>query len=88
LLVLAVALVAAAGYALKLRCEGFGCTGVGVLWVAWAIAYLFVLALSLAVRAALPAGSPVRGLMSAGSLGLVVLGLLLLAYWQFRNASA
>jgi hypothetical protein len=32
-------LAAAAIYVLRLRCESFGCIGVGVAWFAWAMAY-------------------------------------------------
>jgi hypothetical protein len=88
LLVIVAALLVTAGYALQLRCEGFGCSGIGILWVAWAVVYLVALALCLTVRTALPAGSFIRRLISFASLGLVILGLVLLAYWQVKNAAA
>jgi len=34
----------------RLRCEGFGCMGVGVAWFAWVIAYVFVLGVGLLTR--------------------------------------
>jgi len=88
LLVLVAALLASAAYALQLRCEGFACTGVGILWLAWAVVYFVVVTLCLAVRKTLPAGSVSRRLVSLGTLGLLILGLVLLGYWQFRNAAA
>lgn len=52
------ALLATAAAIWRLRCEGFGCMGVGVAWFAWGIAFGVVLVLGLFARhkAALLAG--------------------------------
>jgi hypothetical protein len=44
------ALVAAAVGNTQLRCESFGCMGIGVAWFAWAFAYGLVLALGVFMR--------------------------------------
>jgi hypothetical protein len=44
------ALVAAAVGNTQLRCEGFGCMGIGVAWFAWAFAYCLVLGLGVFIR--------------------------------------
>lgn len=66
---------------LRLRCEGFGCMGVGIYWFAWAGLYgiagvLGLWARSYAVRAGVTAGWMRLALWTQG-LG----GLGLLAYW-------
>ena len=35
-LLLVAVVLGGAGYAWSLRCEGFGCTGVGIVWGMWA----------------------------------------------------
>lgn len=37
-LLLTAALAGGAVYAWRLRCEGFGCVGVGIVWFIWAVA--------------------------------------------------
>lgn len=37
---LALATLAGALYAWRIRCEGFGCNGLGIVWMAWALALL------------------------------------------------
>ena len=43
---LAVAALGTAVHVWRLRCEGFGCTGIGILWAAW-LAFIFSPALVL-----------------------------------------
>ena len=44
------ALVAAAASIWRLRCEGFGCMGIGVAWFAWIVAFFAVLVVGLFAR--------------------------------------
>ena len=84
LLVLVAVLAMLARYTWQLRCESFGCTFVGVIWVAlaglWAALLLAGLVLAAAQRR--------RGLgtqASAWALGLLVaLGVGHLLYWQLH----
>ena len=78
------ALLGAAVMALRLRCEGFGCTGLGVVWVAWAAGLVPVLALGLGLRAALPPESGWRRAVTGGLLGLMVAVKVLLLLWWAR----
>jgi hypothetical protein len=81
------ALVASAIYAFRLRCEGFGCTGVGIVWVAWVFAYAPVLAIGAVLRSVLPGDTSVRTIVSTGLLALVALGAALACYWLLHNAA-
>ena len=44
------ALVAAAVGIWRLRCEGFGCMGIGVAWFAWVVSFFVVLGVGLFAR--------------------------------------
>ncbi|MGE4049434.1 MAG: hypothetical protein AB7F38_00075 [Piscinibacter sp.] len=46
-----VALVAGAAFIWRLRCEGFGCVGIGVAWFAWVVGFFAVLGIGLFARA-------------------------------------
>ena len=69
-------------YAWRLRCEGFGCIGVGIVWAAWA-AVLF--APALALGAFLAAKSGPRGVLARltrWALGMqLALGAVLAVTW-------
>lgn len=70
---------------LRLRCEGFGCMGVGVYWFAWACGYGLAGLLGLFTRASRPHAGRMAGLVR-GALWLQGLaGLGLLAYWQWPH---
>lgn len=84
---LVLALAAAAGYAFQLRCEGFGCTGVGILWFAWAALFVPVLAFGIVLRANLPPGMVLRAAVSAGVFLMAAMVAVLLGYWQFHAAA-
>ena len=78
-------LLAAAVGAWRLRCEGFGCMGVGVAWFAWVCAFAVVLAIGIWARARVAAGSGLgRACMAAWWLQLS-LGLGLMLAWATRN---
>ncbi len=83
--VLALALAAAAIW--RLRCEGFGCVGIGVAWLAWAAAFVVVLVGGLVLRS-----WPSRGKSGAVAINgaLVVQGILALvaiAAWLAKSAA-
>lgn len=70
-------------------CEGFGCLGIGILWMAWAGAYVAWLLLGFIVQARKkrkpddPRGSSplVRRLL----VGQILLGVALLLYWGLHT---
>lgn len=80
------ALIAAAVSIWRLRCEGFGCMGVGVAWFAWVVAFFGVLGLGLVARST-AASAP--GLARASRLAWwaqVAVGVAALVIWLFKNA--
>lgn len=83
---LAAAVAAGALWAWRLRCEGYGCVGVGIVWMAWA-ALLFAPVLLLGLVLALKRGP--RGRLARATRGLlgaqVALGLGLLAWWALQR---
>jgi len=84
-LVCVAALLAAAAGAWRLRCEGFGCMGIGVAWFAWAVAFCVVLGMGwLARRLLAPAGGLARVCSGAWWLQLAA-GAALLAVWASRS---
>ena len=66
-------------------CEGFGCIGLGIAWMAWAVAYAALLALGLGLWRRPDAG--LRRLRNAALVSQLVAGLGLLAYWLVQRAS-
>ncbi|MCH8180930.1 MAG: hypothetical protein IIA02_14255 [Proteobacteria bacterium] len=78
LLLCATALAAVAS--LRIRCEGFGCMGVGVLWLAWTGLYLLTFVVGLLALLRRPPGSA-RGPILWPLLGQGLGGLVLAAYW-------
>ena len=85
--VLATVVLGGALYTWRLRCEGFGCAGVGILWAAWA-AFLFAPALVLGVYLAAKSGE--RNVLAASTrwvLGAQVLfGAALGIFWLVLHA--
>jgi hypothetical protein len=82
----ALALAAAAVYVLRLRCESFGCIGVGVAWFAWAMAYGAWLVGGLVLQSF---ARSVPGLTRRVGLVLIALSLLgaaLVARWAWVSA--
>ena len=83
--VLALALAGAAIW--RLRCEGFGCMGVGVAWVAWAVAFAVVLFLGLALHSR-PSLSKSSAIATKGALVVqAILALVAIAAWLAKNAA-
>lgn len=65
-------------------CEGFGCIGQGIAWMAWAVAYAALLALGLGLWRRPDAG--LRRLRNGALVSQLVAGLGLLAYWLVQRA--
>ncbi len=80
-----VALLVSAAAIFRTYCEGFGCIGIGILWMAWAGAYVAWLLLGVVAQAR--ARQKARGTALAGRLfgGQVVVGAALLAYWALQR---
>lgn len=76
----------AALFAWRLRCEGFGCLGVGIVWMTWAVLALVCLVLGLSVQGALktslPAGAQGLLRLTLWAEGVLAAGLLIYAVFQ------
>lgn len=70
----------------RLRCEGFGCIGVGVAWLAWVVAFFPVLAIGAALRLRSSPGARLRTLTRLAVWAQLALGLILLGIWVCKNA--
>ena len=81
------ALVAAAVAIWRLRCEGFGCMGVGVAWFAWVVAFFVVLVVGLFARNKAGPVAGLAGLTRATWWLQVIAGLLAVAVWLFKSAA-
>lgn len=80
-------LLASAAGIWRLRCEGFGCMGIGVAWFAWVASFLVVLGLGLFARSkAAPVASLARATRFAWWFQLAV-GALAVAAWLSRRAA-
>ncbi|WP_295006831.1 hypothetical protein [uncultured Dechloromonas sp.] len=71
----------------RIRCEGFGCVGVGLAWVAWSCVFALWLAVGLlALRST--KGRP--GMLRIGRYSIaaqLAVGLVALGYWAIRNTA-
>lgn len=81
------ALAAAAIFIWRLRCESFGCMGVGVAWFAWSGAFFPVLAIGCVLRSRSSPGAGVLKVIRAVVWVQVALGAALLAIWAGTNAA-
>jgi hypothetical protein len=71
----------------RIRCEGFGCIGVGVAWFAWTGAFLAWLAFGL-IASRLAKGHAGKQPLACISIAVQLLvGLVPLGYWVVRNAA-
>lgn len=71
----------------RLRCESFGCMGVGVAWFAWVVAFFPILGIGATLRSRSSLG---RRLLTVTRVALWVqaaLGITLLALWVSKNAA-
>ena len=71
----------------RLRCEGFGCMGIGIVWMAWAVLVAVCLVLGLSLQASLktrlPAGAQRLLRLTLWAEGGLTAGLLI--YWMLRG---
>lgn len=86
-LLLAGVVFSGAGYAWSLRCEGFGCTGVGIVWGAWAGLCGVTVVLGLILRSFLEQQSTLRRAVSWVWGLQALLGLALLVYWFLKQGA-
>ena len=82
----AAALLFGAVALLRTRCEGFGCTGVGIVWLAWAFAYVPTLLCGIVVRGRLKGAPGWSAFITAAVISFALLGLSLLVYWAAHHA--
>ena len=81
------ALVAAAVAIWRLRCEGFGCMGIGVAWFAWVVSFFVVLGVGLFARSkAASAGSLAQAARVTWWFQLAI-GALAVAVWLSKSAA-
>lgn len=83
-LLLAGLVLGGAAYTWSLRCEGFGCTGVGIVWGLWAGLCGLTAALGPILRSFLLQQSAWRRVVGWAWGLQSVLGLVLLAYWFLK----
>ena len=69
---------------LRMRCEGFGCMGVGVFWVAWACVYGVTGLMGLWTRSCTRRAGVAVGLVRATLWVQLLMGLVLLALWALN----
>lgn len=81
------ALVMAAVLIWRLRCEGFGCMGVGVAWFAWVVAFFPVLAIGAVLRTSQTLNPGVLQVIRTAMWGQGAIGLALLVLWLSKNAT-
>lgn len=67
-----------------LRCENFGCMGIGVAWFAWSMAFMPVLAVGAALRWRCALGPTLGKVVGVFLWVQVAVGVALLATWVAR----
>ena len=83
-LLLVAVVLGGAAYAWSLRCEGFGCTGVGIVWGMWAGLCGLAAVLGPILRSFLLQQPALRRVLGWAWGLQSVLGLLLLGYWFLK----
>lgn len=78
-------LAAAAAYILQMRCEGFGCMGVGVAWVVWLMAYGVTLFLGVVLVAAPTPQGRLQPFTRWGLALQLALGVVAVALWVAKH---
>jgi hypothetical protein len=71
----------------RLRCESFGCMGVGVAWFAWVVVFFPVLGIGAALRSRSSLGSALLRITRLAFLAQAALGITLLVLWVSKNAA-
>ena len=80
------ALVAGAVGIWRIRCEGFGCTGVGVAWLAWVAFFVPSLVIGLVLRTLSSLGASLAKLMNLALWFQVGVGAALLVLWASKSS--
>ena len=70
----------------RLRCESFGCMGVGVAWFAWVVAYFPVLLVGVLVRSRESLGAGLMRLTRVAVWAQVAMGAALVVVWGLKQA--
>lgn len=81
------ALAVAAVLIWRLRCESFGCLGVGVAWFAWVVAFFPVLAIGIVLRSRQSLGVGFLTLTRTVVWAQVALGAALFVLWASKQVS-
>ena len=68
----------------RIQCEGFGCTGVGIAWLAWSVLYLLSLGFGLIALSKLAQPEARRGIRLPIIVQLAV-GIALGGYWLLHT---
>ena len=82
--VLALALAAVAIW--RLRCEGFGCVGIGVAWFAWVAAFVVVLVGGLVLLSRRELGQFGARATKGALVGQSIMALVAIAAWLSKGA--
>ncbi|WP_374398693.1 hypothetical protein [Niveibacterium sp.] len=70
----------------RLRCESFGCMGIGVAWFAWVLAYFPVLLVGVLVRSRESLGAGLMRLTRVAVWAQVAMGAALVVVWGLKQA--
>jgi len=70
----------------RLRCESFGCMGVGVAWFAWVLAYFPVLVVGVVLRSRESLGAELMKLTRTTVWAQVAMGVALVVVWVLKQA--
>ena len=82
-----VALVAAAIGIWRLRCEGFGCMGIGVAWFAWVVSFFVVLGVGLFARSKAASAASLAQAARVTWWFQLAVGPLAVAVWLSKSAA-
>lgn len=79
--------LALAGVAIsRLRCEGFGCVGIGVAWLAWVAVFVVVLASGLGLLSRRELSQFGTRATKGALIGQAILALVAIAAWLAKSA--
>jgi len=70
----------------RIRCEGFGCTGVGIAWFAWVALFVLGLVIGLGLRTLSSLGASLTKLTRLALWLQVGTGAVLFALWVSKSA--
>jgi hypothetical protein len=81
------ALAGAAVFIWRLKCESFGCMGVGVAWFAWVVVFVPVMVVGVALRSRVSLGVRLLQATRAAVWLQAATGAVLLAAWVGKSAA-